>query len=67
MAGEALTANEYIKHHLVNLTFGKIPEGYEHAGSWGFAHSAQQAKDMALWPFTLTPCSGRSFWAPSSC
>jgi F-type H+-transporting ATPase subunit a len=48
MAGEALTANEYIKHHLVNLTFGKIPEGYEHAGSWGFAHSAQEAREMGF-------------------
>jgi F-type H+-transporting ATPase subunit a len=48
MAGEALTASQYIKHHLQNLTWGRIPEGYEHAGSWGFAHSAQEAKDMGF-------------------
>ena len=48
MSGEALTASQYIKHHMQNLTFGKIPEGYEHAGSWGFAHSAQEAKDMGF-------------------
>ncbi len=48
MSGEALTASQYIKHHLQNLTYGKIPEGYEHAGSWGFAHSAQEAKDMGF-------------------
>jgi F-type H+-transporting ATPase subunit a len=48
MAGEALTASQYIKHHLQNLTYGKIPEGYENAGSWGFAHSPQEAKDMGF-------------------
>jgi F-type H+-transporting ATPase subunit a len=48
MAAEALTANQYIKHHLQNLTYGKIPEGYEHAGSWGFAHSAQEAREMGF-------------------
>ncbi len=48
MAAEALTASQYIKHHLQNLTYGKIPEGYDHAGSWGFAHSAQEAKDMGF-------------------
>ena len=48
MAGEALTASQYIKHHLQNLTYGKVPEGYEHADSWGFAHSAQEAKDMGF-------------------
>jgi len=48
MSGEALTASQYIKHHLQNLTYGKIPDGYEHAGSWGFAHSAQEAKEMGF-------------------
>lgn len=48
MAGEALTASQYIKHHLQNLTFGKIPEGFEHAGSWGFAHDAAEAKAMGF-------------------
>lgn len=48
MAGEALTASQYIKHHLQNLTYGKVPEGYDHAGSWGFAHSAAEAKAMGF-------------------
>ncbi len=48
MSGEALTASQYIKHHLQNLTYGKIPEGYEHAGSWGFAHDAAEAKAMGF-------------------
>lgn len=48
MAGEALTASGYIKHHLQNLTYGKVPEGYENAGSWGFAHSPAEAKDMGF-------------------
>jgi F-type H+-transporting ATPase subunit a len=48
MAGEALTASGYIKHHLQNLTYGKFPESHEHAGSWGFAHSAQEAKEMGF-------------------
>ena len=42
--GEALTSAGYIKHHLTNLTFGKQADG-----SWGFAHSAQEAADMGFW------------------
>ncbi len=49
MASESLTASGYIKHHLVNLTWGKFPEGHEHAGHWGFAHSAADAKAMGFW------------------
>jgi len=49
MASEPLTASGYIKHHLVNLTFGKFPAGHEHAGHWGFAHSAADAKAMGFW------------------
>jgi len=48
MAEQALTASEYIKHHLQNLTYGQVPEGYENAGSWGFAHSAAEAKAMGF-------------------
>lgn len=43
MASE-LTSTEYIKHHLTNLTFGQHPDGY-----WGFAHNAQEAKEMGFW------------------
>jgi len=43
MAGDAQTAGEYIKHHLQNLTWGQLPDG-----SWGFAHSAAEAKAMGF-------------------
>jgi F-type H+-transporting ATPase subunit a len=49
MSGEGQTASEYIKHHLQNLTFGKFPEGHEHAGQWGLAHNAQEAREMGFW------------------
>lgn len=44
MAAETLTSGEYIKHHLQNLTFGKLPDG-----SYGLAHSAAEAKAMGFW------------------
>jgi F-type H+-transporting ATPase subunit a len=44
MAAEHLTSSEYIKHHLQNLTFGRLPDG-----SLGFAHSAAEAKAMGFW------------------
>lgn len=40
------TASGYIQHHLQNLTFGHLPDG-----SWGFAHSAAEAKEMGFWAF----------------
>ena len=59
MAGETMTSGEYISHHLTNLTFGKLPAGYERIGSdghshtlgqaqWTMAHSAQEAADMGF-------------------
>ena len=48
MSAEGQTAGEYIKHHLQNLTYGKFPQGHEHAGHWGFAHNAQEAKEMGF-------------------
>ncbi|MBI3778556.1 MAG: F0F1 ATP synthase subunit A [Gammaproteobacteria bacterium] len=44
MTGETLTSSEYIKHHLQNLTYGRLPDG-----TWGLAHSAEQAKEMGFW------------------
>jgi len=44
MATDTLTSSEYIKHHLTNLTYGKFPDGH-----WGFAHSAEEAKEMGFW------------------
>lgn len=43
MAGDALTSTEYIRHHLQNLTYGQKADG-----SWGFAHTAQEAADMGF-------------------
>lgn len=48
MASEELTSSGYIKHHLVNLTFGRDAEGH-----WGFAHSAEHAQEMGFWAFHL--------------
>lgn len=39
----ATTTAEYIQHHLTNLTYGQHPDG-----SWGFAHTAQEAADMGF-------------------
>jgi F-type H+-transporting ATPase subunit a len=53
MAAEPLTSSGYIKHHLTNLTYGQFPEGHEHAGHWGFAHSAQDAQAMGFWAINV--------------
>jgi F-type H+-transporting ATPase subunit a len=45
---EAHTSGEYIKHHLQNLTFGQHPDG-----TWGIAHSAEEAKEMGFWAINL--------------
>ncbi|MGB1951373.1 MAG: F0F1 ATP synthase subunit A [Marinobacter sp.] len=52
------TPVEYIKHHLQNLTYGKLPEGYERAdgslvdeATWTFARTAQEASDMGFMAF----------------
>jgi F-type H+-transporting ATPase subunit a len=44
MAGQTLSSTEYIKHHLQNLTYGRHPDG-----TWGFAHSAEEAREMGFW------------------
>ncbi len=48
MAGDTLTSSEYIKHHLQNLTFGRLPDG-----GWGVAQTAEQAKEMGFWAVHL--------------
>ncbi len=53
MASDALTASGYIKHHLTNLTYGQFPAGHEHAGHWGFAHSAEDAASMGFWAINV--------------
>ena len=42
--GEKITEGEYIQHHLQNLTYGQHSDG-----SWGFAHTAAEAKAMGFW------------------
>jgi F-type H+-transporting ATPase subunit a len=39
---------EYIKHHLTNLVYGQHPDG-----SWGFAHGADQIKEMGFWSINV--------------
>ena len=44
----ASSTAEYIQHHLTNLTFGQLPDG-----TWGFAHSAEEAAAMGFWSFNV--------------
>jgi F-type H+-transporting ATPase subunit a len=53
MSAAPESSAEYIKHHLTNLTFGKFPEGHEHAGHWGFAHSAEDAASFGFWSINV--------------
>ena len=46
MATEGLTSTSYVRHHLQNLVYGELPEGYERAdgsvleqSTWTIAHS----------------------------
>ena len=51
---ENLTTGEYIGHHLQNLTFGQHADG-----TWGIAHSAEEATAMGFWAFNVDTM----FWA----
>jgi len=53
MADAPGTSAEYIRHHLTNLTYGQFPEGHEHAGHWGFAHTAQDAASFGFWSINV--------------
>ena len=48
MSSEAITSGQYIKHHLTNWTFGQHADG-----SWGFAHSAEEAAEMGFWAINV--------------
>jgi F-type H+-transporting ATPase subunit a len=48
MSGETLSSSEYIKHHLQNLTYGRLADG-----SWGLAQTSEQAKEMGFWAVHL--------------
>ena len=59
-AGETQTVSEYIVHHLTNLTYGKLPAGFERhvadgsievvpeGGVWTMAHGAAEASAMGF-------------------
>ncbi len=60
MSTEGLTSTSYMKHHLQNLTYGQLPEGYQRAdgsvleqASWTIAHSPEEAIDMGFWALNL--------------
>ena len=44
----AESSGEYIKHHLTNLTYGQHPDG-----TWGLAHSAEEAAAMGFWSINV--------------
>ncbi|MDG1772185.1 MAG: F0F1 ATP synthase subunit A [Oceanicoccus sp.] len=59
MAGDTLTTESYIKHHLTNMTYGKLPEGYVRESydgttetltqdTWTLAHNDVEMKDMGF-------------------
>jgi len=58
MASESSTqtVSEYITHHLTNLTFGKLPGGFERedgsiigdGGAWVMAHGGEEASAMGF-------------------
>ncbi|GAB0148007.1 MULTISPECIES: F0F1 ATP synthase subunit A [Marichromatium] len=47
-ATETLTAEQYIQHHLTNLTFGLHPEH-----GLGLAHNSAEAAEMGFWAINL--------------
>ena len=54
--GQEKTVSDYIVHHLTNLTYGKLPEGFERydgetvgtGGEWVFAHGADEIAAMGF-------------------
>lgn len=56
MAGATQTISEYIVHHLTNLTYGKLPAGFERedgtivaeGGAWVMAHGGEEAAAMGF-------------------
>ena len=57
MAGENQTVSDYIVHHLTNLTYGKLPAGFERydgsvvpeGGVWTMAHGGAEASAMGFY------------------
>jgi F-type H+-transporting ATPase subunit a len=56
MAGSTQTISEYIVHHLTNLAYGKLPEGFVRedgsvigeGGAWVMAHGGDEATAMGF-------------------
>ena len=48
MSSNAPTSQEYIQHHLTNLTYGQLPDG-----SWAIAHSPEEIKQMGFYAINL--------------
>ncbi len=56
MASKNQTVSEYIVHHLTNLTYGRLPEGFERydgtiipaGGSWVVAHGSEEISQMGF-------------------
>jgi F-type H+-transporting ATPase subunit a len=48
MAGSYANSSEYIRHHLTNLVYGQHADG-----SWGFAHGADEIKEMGFWSINV--------------
>ena len=44
----AQTASEYVQHHLGFLTYGQHADG-----TWGFAHSTEEAAEMGFWAINV--------------
>ena len=44
----ASSASEYIKHHLGNLTYGRLPEGYERLDHHG---DVVETLETSTWTF----------------
>ncbi|MBI5330344.1 MAG: F0F1 ATP synthase subunit A [Betaproteobacteria bacterium] len=60
MSAEAHDSTHYIKHHLQNLAYGKLPAGYVREDgqaltqdTWTIAHTAKEAKDMGFLAFHI--------------
>jgi len=48
MASETITSQEYITHHLTNLTYGQYADG-----AWGFARNGEEAAAMGFWALNV--------------
>ncbi len=56
MTDETLTSEEYIQHHLTNLTYGRFDDGH-----WGFAHGSEDLAEMGFWAINVDTM----FWSLS--